>query len=161
MTFAIRPIEPRDDAAMAAIIRDVMREFAAVGPGYSINDPEVNFMSSAYGEPRCSYFVIEHGGAIAGGAGIGPLLGADSQTCELRKMYFRPGLRNLGAGSAILRRCLDSARGMGYRRCYLETLTSMSQAARLYERSGFRPVTRPLGNTGHSACDRWYLLEFG
>ena len=161
MTFHIRPIDSADDATMAAIIRDVMKEHSAVGPGYSINDPEVDFISGAYAQARCAYFVVERDSVVVGGAGIAPLADADPQTCELRKMYFRPSARRLGAGSAILRRCLDAARGMGYRRCYLETLALMQQATRLYERSGFRPVSMPLGLSGHSACDRWYLLEFG
>ncbi len=161
MTWHIRPIQSDDDAAVAAIIREVMTEHGAVGPGYSINDPEVDFISGAYGQARCAFFVVELDGVVVGGSGIAPLAGADDQTCELRKMYFRPNARQLGAGAAILRRCLDAARSMGYRRCYLETLASMQQATRLYERSGFRPVGKPLGNTGHSSCDRWYLLEFG
>jgi hypothetical protein len=36
--YLIRPIEPRDDAAVAAIIRAVMPEFGAVGDGFAIND---------------------------------------------------------------------------------------------------------------------------
>ena len=43
-TFLIRPIEPRDDAAMAAIIRAVMPEFGADGPGFAIHDAEVDTM---------------------------------------------------------------------------------------------------------------------
>ncbi len=159
--YRIRPISPEDDAAIAAIIRGVMTEFGAVGAGYSINDPEVDFISRAYAQPRCSYFVVECRGVVVGGAGIAPLAGGDLQTCELRKMYFLPQARGLGAGSAMMRRCLDAARSHGYRRCYLETLTSMTAASRLYERCGFAPVCSPLGATGHSSCDRWYLLEFG
>lgn len=160
-TFRLRPIEPKDEAAIAAIIREVMTEFGAVGPGYSINDPEVDFICGAYSQSRCAYFVVEQDGEVVGGAGVAPLDGGDSQTCELRKMYFTPIARGQGAGSAIMRRCLDAARSMGYRRCYLETLGSMSAASRLYERCGFRPIDAPVGATGHSACDRWYMLEFG
>ena len=159
--FNIRRINTDDDAAMAVIIRTVMSEFGAIGAGYSINDPEVDFISRAYAQPRCAYFVLERNGAVVGGSGIAPLAGGDLQTCELRKMYFLPQARGLGAGSAMIRRCLDAARGQGYRRCYLETLSSMSGASRLYERSGFTPVASPLGETGHSSCDRWYLLQFG
>jgi putative acetyltransferase len=160
-TYSLRPIAPADDPAMAGIIRRVMTDYGAVGPGYSINDPEVDFISSAYSQPRCAYFVVEQNGDILGGAGIAPLIGADLQTCELRKMYLLPDARGKGAGAALMRRCMDAARGAGYRGCYLETLNSMREAARLYERCGFQPVSKPLGATGHSACERWYLLKFG
>ena len=57
--FTIRPILPTDDAAVAAIIRTVMPEFGANGPGFAIHDPEVDWMSRAYSGPRSAYFVVE------------------------------------------------------------------------------------------------------
>ena len=45
--IAIRPIEPRDDARIAEIIRTVMPEFGACGSGFAINDPEVDWMTRA------------------------------------------------------------------------------------------------------------------
>src|SRR5690606_29509637 len=90
----IRPIRPGDDAAVAAIIRAVLPEFGATGPGFAINDPEVDWMSRAYAAPRRAYFVIEgDGGRVVGGGGVGPLEGGDADTCELRKMYFLPEAR--------------------------------------------------------------------
>jgi putative acetyltransferase len=156
----IRPIEAGDDAAMAAIIRTVMTSCGAVGPGYSINDPEVDFLSRAYGAPRSAYFVVsEPAGPVLGGAGIAPLAGGDADTCELRKMYFLPAARGRGHGARLLARCLDAARAAGFRRCYLETLATMTDAARLYEGHGFARVPAPLGATGHFTCDRWYVRE--
>ena len=35
--WTLRPIEARDDAAIAAIIRSVMPEFGAGGEGFAIN----------------------------------------------------------------------------------------------------------------------------
>lgn len=154
---AIRPIEPRDDAAIAAIIRAVMPEFGADGPGFAIHDAEVDAMSAAYAQPRCAYFVVELGGDVLGGGGIAPLGGGDADTCELRKMYFRSELRGRGAGRALMMRCLDAARGVGFRQCYLETLTGMDAAQSLYLASGFRRIDHALGATGHHGCNRFYL----
>jgi putative acetyltransferase len=157
--LVIRPIEARDDSAIAAIIRSVMPEFGASGCGFAINDPEVDWMHRAYAEPRSAYFVVERNGIVEGGGGVAPLAGADAGTCELRKMYFLPSLRGHGAGSALMTRCLDAARGFGFERCYLETLTGMNAAMRLYERSGFRRIDTPMGATGHGGCNTFYLLE--
>ncbi|MEO6102426.1 MAG: GNAT family N-acetyltransferase, partial [Pseudoxanthomonas sp.] len=52
LAYTLRAIEPGDDAAVAAIIRKVMPEFGAVGCGFAINDPEVDWMSRAYARPR-------------------------------------------------------------------------------------------------------------
>jgi len=155
--YQLRPIEARDDAAMARIIRTVMPEFGATGSGFAINDPEVDWMSRAYAEPRSAYFVIECGGEVIGGGGIAPLVGGDDGTCELRKMYFLPQARGMGAGAAMMALCLQTARGFGFRQCYLETLRGMDAAMRLYERSGFQRMQAPMGATGHGGCNAFYL----
>ena len=158
-TFLIRPIEPSDNAAMAAIIRAVMPEFGADGPGFAIHDAEVDGMHEAYAQPRSAYFVVERDGRVVGGGGVAPLSNGEADTCELRKMYFLPTARGIGAGSAMMRRCLDTARAFGFRHCYLETLTGMDAAQALYRRSGFAPLCAPLGGTGHFSCDRFYIRE--
>ena len=157
-TIEIRAIEPRDDAAIAAIIRTVMPEFGATGSGFAINDPEVDWMSRAYSAARSAYFVVEHEGQVVGGGGVAPLTGGDGDTCELRKMYFLPQARGMGGGAAMMTRCLEAARAFGFTRCYLETLRGMDAAMRLYERTGFRRIDAPLGATGHGGCNAFYLL---
>lgn len=155
----IRPIRPGDDPAMAAIIREVMTSFGARGPGFAINDREVDAMSANYRGTRTVFFVVEERGRILGGGGIAPLAGSEADVCELRKMYFLPEARGRGIGEQLLRRCLDAARERGYRRCYLETLTGMDAAMKLYRKLGFRPLCGPLGDTGHFGCDQHFLLE--
>jgi putative acetyltransferase len=138
----LRPIATEDDAAVAGVIRDVMPSFGACGPGFALSDPEVEHMAEAYAAPRSAYFVVEIEGRVVGGAGVAPLAGTDADVCELRKMYF-----------------LTTARDLGYKRCYLETLTGMDAAMRLYEKLGFRQLCGPLGDTGHFGCDRHYSLD--
>lgn len=155
--WRIRSIEPADDAAMAAIIRQVMPEFGADGPGFALHDAEVDHLSRAYARPRAAYFVVERAGRVQGGAGIAPLDGGPETVCELRKMYFLPELRGLGAGRALLAHCLATAARFGFVQCYLETLTGMEAAAHLYRQAGFRPLSAPMGATGHYACDRYFV----
>lgn len=155
-----RPIEARDDAAVATIIRRVMPEFGAGGEGFAIHDAEVSHMAAAYQAPGHAYFVVELRGEVRGGGGVAPLHGVEG-VCELRKMYFLPDLRGIGAGARLMRRCLAAARELGYRQVYLETLAGMAQARKLYEAFGFRPLPTPLGNTGHHGCNSWYLLDLG
>jgi len=155
--FTIRPIEPRDDAAVATIIRSVMPEFGAGGDGFAIHDAEVGAMHAAYTRPRCAYFVLEIDGKVAGGGGVAPLEHGEPDVCELRKMYFLPESRGRGAGRAMIKRCLDAAREFGFKRCYLETLTGMDAAQALYRKQGFTPLCAPMGSTGHHGCDRWFI----
>jgi putative acetyltransferase len=62
-------------------------------------------------------------------------------------------------GERLLRHCLQTARGLGYRVCYLETLGAMDVAQRLYQKLGFRRLPAALGSTGHSGCNRFYALN--
>ncbi|MBK9496359.1 MAG: GNAT family N-acetyltransferase [Xanthomonadales bacterium] len=155
----IRPICSDDDLAIARIIRRVMPEFGADGPGFAIHDLEVDHMSRAYADKGCVYFVVALAGQIVGGAGIAPLQGSSETICELRKMYFLPEARGRGIGAAMMEVCLQAASDMGYQRCYLETLTGMDAAQRLYERSGFQRLSAALGETGHFGCNRFYIRE--
>lgn len=169
-SFLVRPIAASDDAAVQQIIETVMPQFGAGGAGFAIHDAEVKAMFNAYQIPRACYFVVERDGVVAGGAGIAALAGTGdtslaeqatrqtSEVCELRKMYFLPELRGLGAGSALMRTCLDAARRFKYREVYLETLTGMDAAVMLYERTGFKRLTAPMGATGHFGCNRFYSL---
>ncbi|WP_426689355.1 GNAT family N-acetyltransferase [Rhodanobacter ginsengiterrae] len=158
-TFLIRPIEPADNPVMAAIIRAVMPEFGADGPGFAIHDAEVDSMHEAYAQPRSSYFVVERDGVVIGGGGVAPLEGGEPEVCELRKMYFLPEARGIGAGAAMMQRCLDAARTHGFQRCYLETLTGMDAAQTLYKRSGFTALCSAMGGTGHHGCDRYFIRD--
>jgi putative acetyltransferase len=157
--FSIRPVTPADNAAIANIIRSVMPEFGASGPGFAIHDVEVDTMAESYAIPGAAYFVVEKDGQVLGGGGVAALIGGELDVCELRKMYFMPGLRGLGAGVALMQRCLDAARELGYRRCYLETLTGMDAAQALYLKSGFRRIDAAMGGTGHFSCDRFFLRD--
>lgn len=155
----IRSLTWADNPAIAAIIRAVMPEFGADGPGFAIHDAEVDDMYSAYRQPRSAYFAVLLDGCVLGGGGIAALENGESHVCELRKMYFRRELRGLGAGRELIALCLERAREFGFRACYLETLNGMDRAQALYLKSGFRRIQQPLGHTGHFSCDRYYWLD--
>jgi putative acetyltransferase len=161
--YDIRPVKKSDCAAVARLIRTVMPQFGASGPGYAIMDPEVDDMYGSYNahKKRAAYWVIVRvaTGDIVGAGGFAPLVGGDKGTCELRKMYTYGEIRGLGLGSALLGKCTHAAAGAGFTRMYLETLDNMTQARALYEKYGFQRLRGPLGDTGHSRCDRFYARE--
>ncbi len=148
----IRPISREDNGVVAEIICLVMTEFQAVGCGYSIGDSEVDDMYTAYATEGSAFYVVELDGRVLGCGGFGPLTGGKKDTCELRKMYFKAGLRGLGVGTKLLKLCLEEAARAGYRHCYLETMDDMKQARRLYGKHGFDYLDQPMGNTGHTSC---------
>lgn len=156
--YRLRPIRRSDNPAVARIIRDVMTEYGAVGCGFSIQDAEVDAMFEAYPAPAAGFWVLEKDRQVLGCGGFAPLTGADAGVCELRKMYFRTELRGKGQGARLLGEILEAAKAAGYKLCYLETLESMKLARQLYLRHGFQEQDKPMGNTGHSACNRFMTL---
>ncbi|MBI4057419.1 MAG: GNAT family N-acetyltransferase [Elusimicrobia bacterium] len=154
--FILRLIEEGDNPHIAHVICRVMPEFGASGSGFAINDPEVSDMYQAYSQGRAVYFVLCRKDVVVGGAGIAPLEGGPEEVCELRKMYFLPEARGKGFGQRLLDKCLTAAVAKGFKRCYLETLKDMTRARKLYEKNGFLPLDKPMGNTGHYSCDAWY-----
>ncbi|MCP4047997.1 MAG: GNAT family N-acetyltransferase [Gammaproteobacteria bacterium] len=155
----IRLIETDDNSVVAAIIRQVMTEFQAVGRGYSINDSEINDMYTAYAMKGSAFYVASLHDRVLGCGGFGPLTGGDKEVCELRKMYFKSELRGMGVGAKLLKLCLKEATRAGFKRCYLETIDSMEQARRLYGNHGFRYLDKPMGDTGHSSCGTWMVKD--
>jgi len=165
----IRQITTADNAAVAHVIQTVMPEFNCVGEGFSINDPEVEDMAGAYAGEGSTFFVIEQRGANAGAidvkkamivgcGGFAPLTGGDGSVCELRKMYILPEGRGQGGGRLIMDACLEGALAAGYTQMYLETIAGMTDAAAIYQKYGFGYLDGPMGNTGHSGCDKYMLL---
>lgn len=155
----ITPITRLDDPGVADLIRSVMPEFGANGPGFAIADPEVQQMSVAYGVPRSGYWVVKNQSTILGAGGYAQLTGASETICELRKMYFRQELRGKGFGSKLMEIILEAAGRDKFERCYLETLETMQDAQKLYMKFGFKRLEKPMGSTGHFGCDRWYARD--
>ena len=158
--LTLRPIQPTDNAAVARIIRTVMPEFNCVGEGFSINDPELEDMYTAYTQPRSAFYVLTDETGTVGVGGYAPLAGGDGTICELRKMYLLPTVRGKGGGKLIMDACLAGARRDGYDAMYLETVRAMTTAAKVYARYGFTYLDGPMGSTGHSGCDRFMIRSF-
>ncbi|MGL9721328.1 bifunctional helix-turn-helix transcriptional regulator/GNAT family N-acetyltransferase [Symbiopectobacterium sp.] len=147
-----RPIEARDNAAIAAIIRNSFRDNKIDHlEGVSLHDPELGRLSEVYSQPGTGYWVAEANGEIVGGAGIAPLAGEEG-TCEMQKLYFSRDVKGMGMGRRMIAFIIAQAADMGYRACYLETLDELKDAVRLYEAFGFRHLPERLGNTGHNSC---------
>lgn len=157
MKFEILEIRSEHDPHICEIIKKVGAEFGAIGEGFGPSDAEVTEMSRHYGDQSASlYLVATVDGRVVGGCGIASFAGS-RETCELRKLFLLPESRGLGIGKALVDRCLNYARQKGYRRCYLDTLSSMRTAIALYEKAGFVHLERPLDGTIHNGCDVWML----
>ena len=154
----IRPIEPQDNAAIAAIIRTALTEFGANKPGTVYFDESTDHLFELFSStPNSIYFIALQNNAIIGGAGIYPTANLPNATCELVKMYLAKEARGLGLGRMMIDRCMIAAKQIGYQKIYLETMPELKKAVSVYEKFGFEYLDAPLGNSGHSGCDIWML----
>ena len=64
-----------------------------------------------------------------------------SQTAEIKRMYVIPRAQRRGLARAMLAHLEDTARAAGAEVMVLETGTRQPEAIRLYESSGYRPIT--------------------
>lgn len=121
-------------------IRALLAEYAE-GVGVPLDfqgfDREVAELPGAYAPPRGALLVARIDGAAAGCAALRPL---DDETCEMKRLFVRPGARGLGLGERLALAVLAEARRLGYRRMRLDTLPAMASAQALYERLGFRDI---------------------
>ena len=74
-------------------------------------------------------------------------------------MFLLPESRGKGFGKKLIELCISQAKKYGYDKIYLETLSQMKKAISLYERMGFKKIEVPLGNTGHTGCNIWMMLD--
>jgi putative acetyltransferase len=151
----IREIQQKDNASIAKVIRDIFHELEAPKVGTAYADPILDTLYEVYQAPRSVYYVVELDGKVLGGCGVAPLENAEVSVCELQKMYFAPEIRGTGYAEKIINQCLEFASQQGFEICYLETLSFMTIAQKLYKRMGFEHIEGPMGNTGHNSCEVW------
>ncbi|MCP4114196.1 MAG: GNAT family N-acetyltransferase [Desulfobacteraceae bacterium] len=159
MTYIIEEIRPEFDDAICQTIKNVGRDYGAVGEGFGPSDSEVLNMSRHYNRTTKSLYLIARiGDRVMGGCGIASFKGS-GEVCELRKLFLLPESRGMGIGKALAQRCLEFAQSQGYKQCYLDTLSNMKSAIALYEQFGFKHLDKPFDGTIHSGCDVWMLKD--
>ena len=151
----IRKIKKEDNAQIANVIRAIFHELDAPKVGTAYADPILDTLYEVYQMPRSVYYVVENDGKVVGGCGIAPLENGEAAVCELQKMYFAPEIRGTGFAEKIIEKCLEFAKTQDFELCYIETLSFMTTAQKLYKRLGFENIDGPMGNTGHNSCEVW------
>tara|TARA_B110000967_G_C18737338_1_gene485829 strand:+ start:337 stop:813 length:477 start_codon:yes stop_codon:yes gene_type:complete len=148
----IREIQFKDNSQLESIIKTTFLELDLPLTGTVYEDIETTQMFESYQEKTAVYFVIEAEETVVGGAGIKALDSEDLSVCELQKMYLSSDVRGKGYSKKLMKVCLEAAKSMGYKQCYLETLSELKIAQKLYKQYGFEYLEASMGNTGHSSC---------
>lgn len=100
---------------------------------------EIADLPGEYAPPRGAFLVARSadGRELLGCVALRPV--ADKEgSCEMKRLYVRPGARGAGLGRTLARAMMDEARRLGYERMCLDTLPRMTSAQALYRALGFR-----------------------
>jgi putative acetyltransferase len=157
--IVIREIEAKDNAEIETVIRDCFPEFGLPLVGTAYEDDETPRMFESYQNDKDVYYVVEDNGVIIGGGGVKPLKDFEDSVCEIQKMYSAPKMRGKGYGKLLFEKCLESAKALGYKQCYLESASQLKAAIHIYESYEFKHLDKPLGNTGHYSCGVWMIKD--
>ena len=157
LTF--RKVKKSDNLLLARMIREVFREHGAPQYGTVYSDPTTDDLYGLFRKSRSVLWVAEIDDVPEGCCGVYPTKGLQDNCAELVKYYLARNGRGKGIGRQLMERCIESARDMGYQKLYLESMPHFSKAVRIYEKLGFRHLPGPLGNSGHTTCNIWMILD--
>jgi putative acetyltransferase len=157
--IVFRNIEKGDNKEIAELIRTVFREFKIDKPGTVYFDPTTDNLFELFSIKGSEYWIAEENGVIIGGCGVYPTPGLPEGCAELVKLYLAASSRGKGIGWRLMNKTFESAKKLGYRQLYLESLPELGKAISLYERAGFKNIPGPLGNSGHFGCNIWMTKD--
>jgi ribosomal protein S18 acetylase RimI-like enzyme len=134
----IVPAESAEAVRQASLL---FRQYAAslgVDLSFQSFEDEVAALPGDYASPSGRLFLARVEQEIAGCVALRKI---DNETCEMKRLFVRPGFRGHGVGRALAEAAITAARQIGYRRMRLDTLPEMSRAQELYRALGFREIS--------------------
>jgi GNAT superfamily N-acetyltransferase len=138
-SFRIAPVRRAVDLAATV---DLFRLYAAsldIDLAFQDFEGEMAAMPGKYAPPAGELLLARDAlGAPAGCIGLRAL--AAPGCCEMKRLDVAPAGRGGGLGRALIESLLEAAARIGYREMRLDTLPTMTDAARLYRRLGFAPI---------------------
>ncbi|OON87236.1 GNAT family N-acetyltransferase [Oribacterium sp. C9] len=157
MNYKLRKITAEDDAAVAGLVRDNLKQFGLDIPGTVYFDEVLDHLSDFYNSDMCQYYVVESEGIVIGGIGFAPFEHMKN-TAELQKLYLTDSAKGSGIGYKLIAFIEEKMREAGFRKSYLETHENLQAAIHIYQKSGYHEIERPK-EVVHSTMNRFFEKE--
>ena len=137
--MTVRPAEPRDAAAVLALMEGLTRPAVADDPS-----PQREVFLAHLDHADAQVYVAEIDGEIAGAVSlwIQPRLNWTTPQAWIPDLYVDPAFRRRGAARALLDACAEEARRRGCHALVLESGHHRAEAHMLYESYGFKHYAR-------------------
>ncbi|MGE3742597.1 MAG: GNAT family N-acetyltransferase [Geminicoccaceae bacterium] len=137
--FQIAPVRAAADLAAVARLFEAYAASLDVDLCFQGFAAELAGLPGKYAPPAGELFLARsQDGQALGCIALHPL--RSPEVCEIKRLYVAPTARGMGLGRALLDRVLRTAREIGYREVWLDTLPGMTEAMALYHGAGFRPI---------------------
>ncbi len=123
--------------SFGALVREYYKELG-VSLDFQMLDEELAGLPGCYAEPAGAIILASVESEDVGCVAVRPLyLGADkgvegpTPTCEMKRLFVRPGRRGLGLGQQLVEASIEAGRSAGYSTMYLDTLERLTAAHRM------------------------------
>jgi len=121
--------------------RELFKEYAAglaIDMCFQSFDHELQTLPGKYAMPDGRLLLVYADDELAGCIALRKL---DDRTCEMKRLFLRPGFRGRGYGRRMIDKLIEVAREIGYQRMVLDTLPGkMDAAIALYRELGFEDI---------------------
>jgi len=103
-------------------------------------EDELTILPKMYGPPSGALFLAKNDGEYIGAVGLRNI--ENEYTCEVKRMYIKPGYQGKGIGKLLMENVLAVAKAMNYKTIKLDTLgPKMPAAVGLYKSFDFKETT--------------------
>ena len=121
--------------------RELFKEYAAglaIDMCFQSFDHELQTLPGKYATPDGRLLLAYDNEELIGCIALRKL---DERTCEMKRLFLRPGSRGKGHGRKMINELVEQARMIGYVRMRLDTLPGkMDAAISLYRELGFEDI---------------------
>ncbi len=97
-------------------------------------DEELASLPGKYALPDGRLYLVYVEEGVAGCVAYRRLSATD---CEMKRLFILPNYRKIGLGEKLVNHVICDAKNQGYSRMYLDTLSTMHPAMKLYKKIGF------------------------
>ena len=95
---------------------------------------ELEHLEDKYGPPAGRLYIALCDGKAAGCIALRKI---DEHSCEMKRLYVRPGFRGAKLGERLIEKIMSDAREIGYSYMLLDTLPFLQAAIHTYKKLGF------------------------
>ncbi|MBR1397909.1 MAG: GNAT family N-acetyltransferase [Selenomonadaceae bacterium] len=82
---------------------------------------------------------------------------SNDRNCEFKRLYVRKKFRGFHIGKLLLQHAIDESKKLNYNAIYLDTLSTLEAACRMYESFGFKKIEAYYHNPLPDVC--YYKLD--